>query len=79
MKNPRQKARQEINRILDEMIADLHNIKRFALSLDKDAVTAVGKALAHRFNQLTAIYDTLDVITLPPDKKIITPGEKELF
>lgn len=79
MSTPRQQARVQINRIIDEMIADLHKIKRHTLHMDTAAVGVIANRAAHQYNQMIAIYDVLDVVVLPPDKKIITPGEKELF
>lgn len=79
MATPRQKIRQKINRILDEMVADLHNIKRFTLHMDKAAIEVIKKRSAHQLDQIMAIYDVLDATSLPPDKESATPGEKELF
>jgi len=79
MATPRQNARREINLIINEMIAELHNTKRFTLHLDEIAIKVVRESMGHHFNQLIAIYHTLDNVIPPPDQSIITPGEKELF
>ncbi len=75
MITPRQKARQEINRLLDEMIADLRKIKCFTLHMDKGAIEIIKKRSAHQLDQLVAIYDVLDAIGLPADK-VITADEQ---
>lgn len=70
MITPRQATRRKINSIVDEMVADLHKIKRFTLNMDELAIMAIGKGLTHRFNRLIAIYKVLDKLDLPVEKVI---------
>ncbi|MBA7643696.1 hypothetical protein ES703_51428 [subsurface metagenome] len=60
------------------MIADLHKIKRFTLHMDEITVVAIGKGVAHRFNQVIALYNVLDRISLPSDKVIISDEQLNL-
>ena len=60
------------------MIADLHKIQRHTLTFDALSIVAIGRGLADRFNRLVKTYEALSLITLPQEKKIITPAEFDL-
>ena len=78
MPSPRQFARAQICKTVDEMIAELHKIQRHALHMDDFAIMAIGKSFATRFNHLITIYQNLGQVNLPPEKKILVPDKFEL-
>ncbi len=75
MATPRQTARVRINKLVDEIVADLHGIKRHTLHMDKPALEVIKRRSASRLDMILAIYDVLDAIDLPAEK-LIAPDEE---